>query len=118
MARQAPCLTICLFSKRGINIMTQDTYHQVYKGDTDMGATTYKRTVVTKTASYTLTTEDTGKLFLVNGSGTVVFTLPSTAIGLEFTIQVMQLPGSGVGTSFSPATVDKIIGNGFTAADD
>lgn len=86
--------------------------------DVDMGATTYKRTVETKTASYTLTAADSGKIFLANGSGTLTFTLPSTAAGLEYTIQVMQLPGSGVGTSLSPAAADKLIGNGFTPADD
>lgn len=98
--------------------MAQNTHHQIKGQDTDMAFTTYKRTVVTKTANYTLTAEDSGKLFLVNGSDTVVFTLPATAIGLEYTIQVMQLPGSGAGTSFSPNANDKIIGNGFTAADD
>lgn len=98
--------------------MPQTLYHSVVGDNADVGEFTHKETVVTKTASYTLTTADSGKTFLANGTGTLVFTLPSTALGLTYTIQVMQLPGSGVGTSLSPAAADKIIGNGFTAADD
>ncbi len=78
----------------------------------------YKRTVETKTASFTLTAADSGKIFLIDGSASVVATLPSTAAGLEYTLIVKQLPGSGAGTAFSPAAADKIIGNGFTATDD
>lgn len=98
--------------------MAQET-NLLHKGqDADLGATTYKRTVETKTASYTLTAADSGKIFLADGSGTLTFTLPATVKGLEYTIAVKQLPGSGVGTSLSPNANDKITGNGFTPADD
>lgn len=98
--------------------MAQET-NLLHKGqDADLGATTYKRTVETKTASYTLTAADSGKIFLADGSGTVVFTLPATVKGLEYTVVVKQLPGSGAGTSLSPNANDKITGNGFTPADD
>jgi hypothetical protein len=98
--------------------MAQKTYIARKGDDVNVGELTFKTTVETKTASYTVTAEDSGKLFLANGSGTVVFTLPATALGLTYTFLVMQLPGSGAGTSVSPAAADKIIGNGFTAADD
>lgn len=86
--------------------------------DVNFGEISYKRMVETKTADYTVTAEDSGKTFLANGSATITFTLPSTALGLIYRFVVMQLPGSGVGTSISPAAADKIIGNGFTATDD
>jgi hypothetical protein len=86
--------------------------------DVNFGEISFKSMVETKTADYTVLAEDSGKLFLANGSGTITFTLPSTALGLVYSFLVMQLPGSGVGTSVSPAAADKIIGNGFTAADD
>lgn len=86
--------------------------------DVDLGAITYKNTVVTKTAAYTLTAADSGKIFLANAASSVVFTLPATVLGLRFTIVCMTATTSGAGTSFSPAAVDKIMGNAFTAADD
>lgn len=91
----------------------QSTYHQIAGAEARS-----KRVVETKTASFTLTAADSGKIFLIDGTASVVATLPSTALGLEYTLIVKQLPGSGAGTAFSPAAADKIIGNGFTAADD
>lgn len=97
--------------------MSQTTYHPILGRDIDAGAITYKKTVVSKTSSYTLTAADSGKVFLANGAATVVFTLPPTAVGLEFTVSVGTLP-TGVGTSLSPNASDMITGNGFTPADD
>lgn len=86
--------------------------------DAELGALNFKRTVEIKTAAYTLTAADSGKIFLANAAASVVFTLPSTVLGLQFTIVCMTATSSGAGTSFSPAAADKIMGNAFTAADD
>jgi hypothetical protein len=78
----------------------------------------YTTTVTSKTAAYTCTTADSGKIFLA-GAADLVFTLPSTAAGLTFTF-VLAAAGlsTGTGLSISPAAADKIMGNGFTSADD
>lgn len=93
--------------------------HNLKQGqDVDLGLVTLKRPVETKTAAYTLTAADSGKVFLANAASSVVFTLPATVLGLTYTIICMTATTSGVGTSLSPAAADKIMGNGFTAADD
>lgn len=72
--------------------------------------------VETKTADYTLTAADSGKVFLA-GAVDLVFTLPSTVSGLVYTIVVKTVSAS-TGCSVSPAAADQIVGNGFTVADD
>ena len=81
------------------------------------GALSSKRPILTKSADYTLTTADSGSLVIVTGVDKVL-TLPATAAGLFFTI-VLAAAGlsSGTGLSISPNSADKIMGNGFTAAD-
>lgn len=105
--------------------MAQPTYLPRKGQDADFGNVTLtgllsgeKYPVVVKTAAYTLTPADSGKVFLADASASVIFTLPATAEGLTFTIIVKTLPTTGAGTAFSPAAADKIIGNGFTPADD
>lgn len=73
--------------------------------------------VVTKSADYTLTTEDSGAVVVVTGVDKVM-TLPATALGLKYTF-VLAAAGlsAGTGLSISPAAADKIMGNGFTSAD-
>lgn len=74
--------------------------------------------VLTKSADYTLTATDSGALVIVTGVDKVL-TLPATVAGLVYTI-VLAAAGlsAGTGLSISPNASDKIIGNGFTAADD
>lgn len=67
------------------------------------------------TADTTLTAADSGKTIVVNAADKTI-TLPSTAAGLSYTIVSINT-GSATGTSISPAAADKLIGNGFTAAD-
>lgn len=77
------------------------------------------RTFEYKTADYTITAEDDGKVFAASSSSSLVFTLPSSAAatkGMRVTIITETLPGSGVGTSVSPQPADYIYGNGFTLA--
>ncbi len=69
------------------------------------------------TASATLTGADDGKTIIADSTTSVVMTLPATALGMKFTLVVGQLTTSG-GHAFSPNASDKIMGNGFTAADD
>ncbi len=73
-----------------------------------------------KTASFTITAEDDGKVFEADSTTSVVATLPAasdTTKGMRVTLVVGQLTTSG-GHAFSPNASDKIMGNGFTAADD
>lgn len=70
----------------------------------------------TKAANYTLTREDSGRVFLANAVD-LVFTLPATEEGLVYTFVVKEVSAT-TGLQVSPATVDKIMGNGFTSADD
>jgi len=97
--------------------MAQKT-HIARKGqDADFAALTYRATVTTKAASYTVTAEESGTVFVATAAD-IVFTLPSTAAGLRYQF-VLAAAGlsSGTGLSVSPAAADKIMGNGFTAAD-
>lgn len=71
----------------------------------------------TKTASFTITKADHGKTFICDSTTSIVATLPATQAGLEFSLVVKQLTTSG-GHAFSPAAVDKIMGNGLSKADD
>lgn len=70
------------------------------------------------TGAKTLDAGDSGVVQRVTASATI--TLPSTVVGRVYTI---QNGGAGstdgaVTVTISPAAADKIIGNGFTAADD
>lgn len=76
-----------------------------------------KREAEAVAANKTLDAGDSGVVQNVTASSTV--TLPSTAVGLHYTI---RNGGSGstdgaVTINVSPAALDQIIGNGFTAAD-
>jgi len=76
------------------------------------------RPVVTKSADYTVTAADSRKVIVVTGADKVM-TLPATVAGLEYTF-VLASAGlsAGTGLSISPNAADKIMGNGFTSADD
>ena len=72
----------------------------------------------TKSADFTVSAADAGKTFLITGVDKVA-TLPATAAGLRFTFVVASTAlSAGTGFSVSPNAVDKIMGNGFTSADD
>ena len=73
--------------------------------------------VEAKTASFTATAAQSGTTFVADSTTSVIVTLPATAKGLRYTLVVGQLT-TVTGHSFSPAAADKIMGNGFTAADD
>lgn len=67
-----------------------------------------------KTSAYTVTAADSGKIIRVTGTTTI--TLPSTALGIK--VRILNGNADGVAVTVSPAAADKIVGNGFTAADD
>lgn len=75
------------------------------------------RPLLTKSANYSLLAADSGSVILVTGADKVL-TLPATVVGLEYTF-VLASAGlsAGTGLSISPAAADKIMGNGFTSAD-
>lgn len=73
--------------------------------------------IKTVTASTTATAAQSGTTFIADSTTSVVITLPATVAGLRYTLAVKQLTTSG-GHAFSPAAADKIMGNGFTSADD
>jgi hypothetical protein len=76
----------------------------------------YAVEVESKGANYTVTREDSGKVF-VSTAADLVFTLPATEKGLTYTF-VTKVVSAGTGTSVSPQAADKIIATGFTSADD
>jgi hypothetical protein len=77
-----------------------------------------QKVVQVTAATHTLTAKDSGAILIASNLTSSIITLPSTAVGLRYTLVVGVLPTSGVGHSFSPAALDKISGNGFTPADD
>jgi hypothetical protein len=83
----------------------------------DNTLTAWRYAVVTKSGNYTVTAADSGTIFIA-GAADIVFTLPATIAGLRygFVIATAGL-SAGTGLSVSPAAADKIMGNGFTSAD-
>jgi len=75
----------------------------------------HTRQVETKTASFTLSALDSGKLFIVDAAD-LVATLPATEKGVFFTFLVKTLSAT-TGFSLSPQAADQIIGGGITPAD-
>lgn len=85
------------------------------------------RKYVDVTANKTLTAADQGIVQNVTVDG-VVITLPATAANLVFTVRnggdnptgtpAGAVADGSAGVSISPAALDQLIGNGFTAADD
>lgn len=73
--------------------------------------------VVDIAGNVTLTALQSGSLFRVTAANAVV-TLPATAAGLRYSF-VLAAAGlsAAAGLALSPAAADKIMGNGFTAAD-
>lgn len=101
-------------------VLDKDAKRLAYKDDSDVVRFVSGATVEAKTASFTITSEDDGKVFLADSTSSVVATLPAASAdtkGMRVALAVKQLTTSG-GHAFSPAAADKIIGNGFTAADD
>lgn len=84
----------------------------------DNTITAFRESILTKSADYTLTAADSGKTVVMSGVDKVL-TLPATTSGLHYKI-VLAAAGlsSGTGLSISPNSADKIMGNGFTSADD
>ncbi len=69
----------------------------------------------TKSADYTITAADSGRLTFVD-TDAVVITLPATAAGLTVIVENAGADAA-VGLSISPNASDKIQGAGLTAAD-
>lgn len=106
-----------------------DTQHMKY--DDASGTLTLRNLVVTNksdtthalagVASETISANDTmaegdsGTVKLIDTDG-VVITLPSTVAGMTFTFVNAGADGT-VGFALSPAAADKIMGNGYTSAD-
>lgn len=73
--------------------------------------------VQTKADNYTVVAADSDTIILVTGVDKVI-TLPATVAGLKITV-ILAAAGlsAATGLSISPAAADKIMGNGFTSAD-
>ena len=75
----------------------------------------YQESTTVTAATKTLAITDQGLVQDATPTGaTSVFTLPSTVVGYSFTIRVGS---QGKTVSISPAALDLIAGNDFTAAD-
>jgi len=87
-------------------------------GGTIANAGAMTDSVVTKSANYTLTAADSGKVIVVTGADKVM-TLLATVAGLRFRFVLAATAlSTGTGLSISPQSTDKIMGNGFTSEDD
>lgn len=64
-----------------------------------------------------LSVADHGATVVCTNAASCIVSLPATQKGLTYTLVVGSLP-TGSGHALSPVAADKIIGNGFTAADD
>lgn len=101
-------------SHSGISVDSDDNLLKVNVDGTQRPyATAYVKNL---TASATATPVDSGTMYIADSTTSVVVTLPSTAVGLQYTLVVGQLTSSG-GHAFSPAAADKIMGGGTTAVD-
>lgn len=89
-------------------------YNRVTKGRM-LGGLVDQSSVFSKAANYTVMPEESGSLFVATAVD-VVFTLPATVAGLRYTFVAKTL-STVTGLSVSPAAADKIMGNGFTSAD-
>lgn len=87
-------------------------------GDITFGGTLLSARQQTETvaANKTLDEGDNGVIQMVTVDA-VVITLPATVVGYQYTI-VNAAPDGTALVSISPAATDKIMGNGFTSADD
>lgn len=71
---------------------------------------------LTKTGDYTATAADSGLVLNFTASSTL--TLPAVAAGTSNVTVIARVGKDGITLTVSPNSADKIVGNGFTAADD
>lgn len=74
------------------------------------------RECLTKSADYTVTAADSGYVIDVTASCTI--TLPAAAAGVSGIRTTIRVGKPNITVTVSPNSADKIVGNGFTAADD
>lgn len=71
---------------------------------------------LTKTGDYTATAADSG--LVLNFTATATLTLPAVAAGTSNVTIIARVGKDPITLTVSPNSADKIVGNGFTAADD
>lgn len=72
--------------------------------------------VTAKSANYTAAATDSG--VVLNFTATSTLTLPAVAAGTSNITIIARVGKEGITLTISPNSADKIVGNGFTAADD
>jgi len=85
--------------------------------ETNLDTVVASRRVRMLGANASLTPADAGAVLIITAANLVI-SLPPTAPGLHFTF-VLAAGGlsAGAGLAISPVAADKIMGNGFTSAD-
>lgn len=76
-----------------------------------------QRVIAATGTTASLSVADNGATVIVSNAASCIVSLPATQKGLTYTLVVGSLP-TGLGHALSPVAADKIIGNGFTPADD
>lgn len=71
---------------------------------------------VTKSANYTVTAADSG--IVIDVTATCTITLPAVGASASSINAIIRVGKAGITVNVSPNSADKIVGNGFTAADD
>lgn len=69
-----------------------------------------------RSSSFTLAATDSG--VVQNCTATLTVTLPAVAAGTSNVTAIIRVGAEGKTITVSPNSADKIVGNGFTAADD
>lgn len=110
--------TLSVASNGALDIESGGTLKFAGTDRTNQITRTVAPTFDSKNADFAVSASDSGKVFLVTAADKVA-TLPATAAGLRFTFVIASTAlSAGTGFSVSPQAADKIMGNGFTSADD
>lgn len=75
-----------------------------------------ERIIYSGAGNVTLTEADDGATVVINDATSRVVSLPATKKALRFGL-IIQTVTAGAGHALSPVAADKIMGNGFTSAD-
>lgn len=89
----------------------------VMAADANGAVTGQRQPVLSVSANTSIPASASGAVYIVTAADKIL-SLPATAAGLRYTV-VLAATGlsAGTGLQISPAAADKIMGNGFTSAD-
>lgn len=108
---------ICVLKKAGSVDTGRVFIDRVGSGDASKEAVRTGKIINTGAGNVTLTPADDGAIVIFNDATSRTVTLPATAKALRFTF-IVKTVTAGAGHLVTPIAADKVMGNGFTSADD